>query len=503
MTTVTVDRVKQETEVQTSKPLIFGALAVALIAVLHPTAYDMVRIWSSSSSYHHGFLVAPLTLALIALHGGRPVARGGVVASYALAALGAAFWVLGKASGIAGVEQVGFVTLVVASVGIVFGDRTLRRWAPALGFCYFMIPVGEGLTESLQIATANIVVALLSFAQVPVSVDGFLIRTPAGAFEIAEACAGLRIFAAAGMISYVLALVSFRSWPKRIAFFAVAGVFAIAVNGVRAFLVILAAGLPGDRLDMGADHVLFSLLFYASAFFFLVALGKRFADAPPEPDTAPSAELSNKLEWREAAPFLAVVLGLAVFNAAVIERPIARAIPTSLSLLDAPGWKILPPPQNWTPSISSADRLAGATYTTRDKTVYVVLSYHTHDRRGAEIVSTENRAFDGADWRRIAGVTARFSLGNTANSPVDILAGPEHRRLAAYTLYWLGGAAYPTPWRMKAAQLRHRLTGRNPPGGTITVAASYRSEPAEALDQIERFLSDIEPVQAWFARNQP
>ena len=480
----------------------FGAFAVACAALLHPTALEMVKIWSSSSSYHHGFAVAPIALWMILSQSRRlPAPSTGLTATVIVFAA-AIVWLLGHAAGVALVEQLAFVSLLIGGAGVIFGTAALREWAFPLLFLFFMVPFGETIIPALQTITAVAVVGLLSMLGMAVSLDGYLIRTPAGSFEVAEACAGLRFLLAAMMVAAIFAYASFTSWRKRILFLVFSVVLAIAANGVRAFLLVMIATLTEKRWAVGPDHLLVGWVFYAAIFIVLILVGRRFADTGSL-DTEKSPPSINP-EWRllALAPAFAVVALAALYGTAVIDRPVTRAAPVTLSLLNAPGWRILPPPQNWRASLPTADRIAAATYSSPDDTVYASLAYFTHDRHGAEIVEYSNRAWDGADWRRIASrQEVIYVFGHSQTIKIDILAGPERRRLATLTAYWLGDEIYLERWRIKLAQMKAKLMGTNPPGGVIIFAAAYQQHPDEAITALRAFTVSAEPFGDWLQRN--
>jgi exosortase A len=477
-----------------------GAIVAAAVALWAPTALDMATTWVMSSSYHYGIFVAPVAVWMIAAKSASPPAPAHRLPGFLIIALGAALWLLGRAGGVALVEQFALVTAIIGGVGIAFGGGVLRAWAYPLAFLYFMVPFGEAIVPGLQTITAQIIVTLLGALSMPVTIDGYLIQTPAGAFEVAEACAGFRFLISATMIAAVFAYVSFQSWRKRIGFLAIATIAAILANGLRAFLLVLIATLTDMQWAVGPDHLLIGWIFYALLFLGLIAAGRRFADAP-----TPQAPAATQPAGAVAAPAMlaaiAIITAAAVYANVVVERPVHKPAPVSLSLLNAPGWRILPPAQNWRAELQQADRTAGATYVSGDNTVYLQLGYFTHDRKGGEIINYKNRAWSGTYWRHIGVRDAVIYLfGTSKTRQIDILAGPERRRLAAVTVYWLGDEIFVEPWRMKLAQAKAKLTGRNPSGGLIIIAASYNRDPADAVAMLRNFTGDLEPLSAWLSR---
>jgi exosortase A len=482
----------------------YGGLVIALIVVLHPTAFSMAKTWATSSAYIHGFAVAPITFWMISAKARCRLAGGSVIPGMVIMIGAAILWLMGRAATVSLIEQISFVSLLIGAVGVVFGARALRDWAFPLAFLYFMVPFGEVLIPHLQTITAQMTIALLSLAGANVSLDGNLIYTPAGIFEVAEACAGLRFLIAAVMIAAVFSYLNFQSWAKRITFLLFAASVAIIANGVRVFLIILAATLTQNKLAIGPDHVLVGWLFYALVFFVLISVGVKYTDNTAERDsTGHKSELQSNRIYIRTIPALIILLLTAGYGFFVVDRPVVRAAPASLTLLNAPGWRILPPPGNWRASLPDADRTVAATYTTRDSTVYLAIGYFTHDRREAEIATYSNRAWDGEYWRKTGAANeVVYLFGESKDAGVSMLSGPERRRLAVVTAYWFDGQVYFKPWRMKLAQMKAKLRGVNPVGGVVMIAASYRQHPNEAVQTIREFTSDLEPLHTWLARNR-
>ncbi len=480
--------------------LSYGAYVLACIALLHPTAFEMARLWLQSSSHHHGILVAPLAVWMI-LERPRitPATNAASIAAVFAACL---LWLAGNAGGVALIEQFAFVSLLIAGAGVMFGGQALKQWAAPLLFLYFMVPFGAVLVPPLQQITASAVVALLGATGISVSIDGNLIRTPAGLFEIAEACAGLNFLLAALMIASLYACQFLRANQTRLAFVLIAAAVALLANFLRTFLLILIATVTEMRVAVGPDHLAVGLVFYGLVFFLLVFVGERLRrQEKAGPERTPSMMFRP---WRPMIALLSLfpVAASYAYAGYVVNEPIERTAPLTLSPFNAPGWRVLSAPINWRPALL-ADRVSGATYVQRDTTVYTISGFFTHDRRGREIVNYHNRPWDGEDWRRIGTADEMIYLfGAAQRTPLDLIAGPEGQRLAVITAYWRGEDVYLDPHAFKKAQMFDKLRGRNPEGGIVFIAATYRRDPAEALAALRPFTHEVEDFSSWRIRNE-
>lgn len=478
---------------------VYAVYALFVCALFWPTLSAMAETWFASSAYHHGVLVAPAALWMIRRSGvpltdARPslAACAGVFAA-------AIIWLLGRAASVNVVEQSGFVSLLISGAAAIFGPSLFRRLAFPLLFLYFMVPVGGIVTPFLQRVTADGAVALLNLTGVPAAIDGLLITTGSGAYEIAEACAGLNFLLAALMVSAIYSWIAFRGRRKMAAFFAFAIVFAIVANVARAYLVILVATLTAGKYEIGADHVVFGWVFYGFLLFALIAVGRGFADAPRADRGVSVGKFSTK---GGNAGFAAITVALAINAAAagyayaVIDRPSPVADHSELPHLNAAGWSVSALFPGWRASLGGADRTLHAAYQREGAAVQLAAAYFDYDRRGAEIAGGSSNA---GDWRRIGARTIRVeAFGATHPIYIETLEDRWGQRLDVARLYWLGDRIFVDARALKARIAFERLTGQRSSGGVIYVAASGSADlDAEVL---RRFLADAEPLAVWLAR---
>lgn len=479
---------------------------VALAAAFYPTVRELVETWLTSSSFHHGFVVAPLALWLC-LRLGPPQAAAEIWPPAILAILGAlAAWLLGRAANAAIVEQLAFVAMLVAFTALVFGPAYVRRWAFPLAFLLFMVPFGGGFLPALQAIAAGGVIVLLNLVGADAARDGLMITTSAGRFEIAEACAGLNFLIAAIMVAALFAHLAFTGRRKIFLFIIFAALFALAANILRAFLVILAATITEGRFAIASDHFLFGVIFYGALLFILTSVGRRFADAPTAPPQRgvwiePAAERPAGARLPAAlAAALTLVLCGAVYQRLVIDKPPATPAPSFLPLLSAPGWRALPPAHDWRAALDHADRVVHAQYQSGPLTVQLGAAYFTHDRSGAEIAGYRSRNYGGLNWRRVDRRAAPFqAFSRLRRLNIDTLENAAGARLEAITLFWFGEEIFADPVALKMREARARLFGAQKPGGVIVIAAPAARD-GDGVKVIDAFLDDVEPFAAWLAR---
>jgi len=300
---------------------------------MFPTLSEMARQWATSSSYHHGVLIAPAAIFLMRRRGTKtPVSPSWT----ALIPLGAAafLWTIGRALSANILEQLAFVTLVIAGFAAGFGWRRAREAAFPLAFLYFMVPFGTSFTPLMQEIAASATMGLLKAIGVGASIDGLVITTAGGRFRIAESCAGLNFLLAALMISSAFGYMSFVGWKKRAAFIALAAMLALIANIARIMMVISIATASGGEIKIAADHLLFGWGFYALLVVGLILMGRRLAD--PAPQTPIHLDVGAEgADERRHGPIIAAILLLVLaaisapaIDAAIAMTPIAESIGT-------------------------------------------------------------------------------------------------------------------------------------------------------------------------------
>lgn len=255
-----------------------GALG-AFLLLAAPELADMVGQWTWSSSYHHGWLAAPIALFLFHDRAAWRAAPAGTDL-LGLAPLSSAIALL-IAGRMIDAAILGHIAIVIGIIGVsllTLGRAIVFRSAFAFGFLIFMIPFGESLIPALQSASAAMVAFLLNLTGFTTQLDGLTLTTAAGRFEMAESCAGLRFLLAAAMVASLAAHLAFTRLPAKLLFIAGALGLAIVANWVRAFAIVAAATASNLRFGAGPEHVAFGWVLYAGLILAVLLLARRLGD---------------------------------------------------------------------------------------------------------------------------------------------------------------------------------------------------------------------------------
>lgn len=479
----------------------FGLLAIASIALFREPIQSMAAIWLTSSAYHHGLFVAPISMWLIFRRKDwRNASPGADNLGVLILAAACAMLLFGQA---AGVDLISHASLVIAIIGCVvsaFGRALAARWAFPLAFLLFMVPFGEELTPALQGWASVVIAGALNLSGAETARDGFMLTTAAGRFEVAASCAGLRFLLASAMISSLAAYLAFADWRKRAAFIALALVAAIFANWLRAYLIVVAATLTDRRLGVGPEHVMLGWAFYSLLIVAMLGVARRFADRKPQNRVMRrAAEKSGRNPSHAPAFGMAMIAVTAVYAsvAASAEKP--ATAPSFIPPLLAGGYAPVSNEDAWRAHAPNADRFAAYEHRSAKSAIRVSLAYFTHDRAGAEIAGAKTGAADGVNWRKtaISNETIRYD-GADYRVAVETLEDEAGRKIDVATLYWLGDRVYSSPVALKIEVAARKLTGRPTEGGVFFVAASADAN-ADPRAAIGRFFDTAEPFGAWRA----
>jgi exosortase A len=266
-------------------PLLRLALAVAvLIGLAWSDWAEMMRQWWNFSTYNHILLVPPILVWLLRLRGPElmrltPSAwwPGLVLLAAAMAA-----WLAGGLAGINLVVHFGTVAMLQAAVAALLGPRVAAALLFPLAYMLFLVPFGDEIVPALQATTAKLAIALTHASGVPATVEGVFIDTPAGLFEVAEACSGVKFLVAMVALGTLVAHMCFASWKRRAAFMTVAVTLPVLANGVRAWGTIYIAQSQGIEFAAGFDHIVYGWIFFALVMTAVLGASWRFFDRSPD-----------------------------------------------------------------------------------------------------------------------------------------------------------------------------------------------------------------------------
>ena len=484
--------------------LIWGAL---IFLMRHDWAV-MLGKWWNVSTYNHVLFVPPIIIWLIWV-------RRNALAQLApqpwwpgLIALGGALflWLLGSIAGVNTASQLGAVAALQASVLALLGLRVAAGILFPLCFMVFLVPFGDELVPALQMITAQLVIFLTHWSGIPAVIQGVFIETPAGLFEVAEACSGVKFLVAMMALGALVAHTCFRSPVRRFWFLLAAMAIPVIANGVRAWGTIYIAQSQGIAFAEGFDHIFYGWVFFALVVAALLGGAWRWFDRAADdldPDIAAinNSPLISRLSARSMpgnralGAALALVMLFAMW--AVLATRAEAALPKAAQLPPVPGWQLVDytPSTPWEPrAAGAAHRLIGRYRNPAGDEVDVFIALYASQGDGREASAFGEGALrPDTPWRWLG----RGQSSSTVQADY-LLALGQFRRLAE-TSYRIGGLTTGSAVRLKLATMRDHLLLQQRPT-ILAIISAEEQGPVNAAQSITEFRSALGDEGQWMDR---
>ncbi len=485
-----------------------GLVWLALIALFAADWAAMMGQWLNSSTYNHILLVPAIVAwlgwqrrdVLLAIEP-RP-SRWGLAAVFAALLI----WVLGASAGLSLLRQGGAVALLPASFLLLLGPRAVAAQLFPLAFMGFLVPFGDELVPPLQMITAEITIGMVRLSAIPATIDGVFIDTPAGLFEVAEACSGVKFLIAMIALGVLVCNQCFKSWRRRAAFMALCLAVPILANGLRAFGIVWAAQHVGAEKAAGVDHLIYGWVFFALVIAAVLAIGWRFFDRGiDEPIIDPAriaaSPLLARLERASLTPVAALAgLVLALFAAQAWARSaetLVAPVPQQVFLPEVPGWRRVnyEPLVPWEPRANGAEhRLLGSYSDVRGRRVEVFIAVYSAQREGKEA-----GGFGEGALRPDSGWSWQGAGPALPPARSEWLRGEGRVERLAYTWYRSGDLTTGSNARLKLATIGDRLLLRARPTMVLILSAEDLTG-AQAEATLAKFRQSTGPLEGWMDR---
>jgi exosortase A len=480
--------------------ILAGAWAVLLL-LFHRDSIDLATIYWTNTTFGHCLFVAPVIgwlvwqrrreLALVRPQGWWP----GLV----LVGAGGLGWLFGDAAGVALFRHAGLVLMLQGSAVSVLGPNVARALLFPIAYMAFLVPFGDFLEGPLQDITVGQVMPLLHLFGVPASVDGVLITTSNGYFEVAEACSGAKFVIAMVAFGMLVANVCYLSWRRRAAFLAMALVVPIVANGLRAFGTIYAAWWTSVEAATGMDHIVYGWVFFAAVMAAVLAIGWKWFDRDPDAAWFDQIRLQGPVARRAEASvtalFALTVASLFLGWSSLIAAR-AAPLPAKVVLPQVAGWHQVAPSTIalWSPYYPGADHfLIGHYADARGRRVDLAVAVYASQREGKELVGFGIGAIRENDrWVRIADLPP-ISGGHALR-----MTGPGRVERATVSWYRVGDTLTGSDSHVKFETLKTKLLGGNQAAVAMLVSAEQGPDSAQAA--IGDFIGALGPLDAFADR---
>ena len=255
-----------------------GAALVLFAALYAKPAFLLVRDWTNFDNPDSGtgLLLAPLAIWFAYQTGLKAVRKPAIVFAVLLllASIG-----LRYVSDLAAELFTMRLSMLMAAAGLIlwfFGTKQLLAWWLPFVLLGLAIPLPElvlaKLTAPLQLVASRIGAALIASRNIPVLLNGNVIRIPGHDLFVAEACSGLRSLTALVNLGVLLgAMLLVNPW-SRVTLLVLAVPMAIVINGFRIFLTAFLVYFVSPEAGSGFMHTTEGWLMFVIAFASLGAV---------------------------------------------------------------------------------------------------------------------------------------------------------------------------------------------------------------------------------------
>lgn len=456
--------------------VVFIVLLISYMVLFADTWLDMERVWRTSATYNHCYLILPISLWFWFKH--NPAGHQAKLQAFSFiwfAVAGLALilvaWLLGYATDVSLLMHVSAVVALQVLIWLLFGSARSYKHLFAIGYLLFLVPFGDEASPFLQNITADLTVMMLHWVNIPVYREGLYLATPVGLFEVAEACSGLRFLIASLAISVLFSYLNYQKWIKRIGFVVLMALVSILANGIRAFMLIYIGEKSNMQYGFGADHFVYGWLFFGVVLLGGFWLGGRFAD--PEAELIASPRHDNVPLSRFSYPQLAAAL---ILVAAVLYSMGLQTVTPPSTPAVALKHDILVPATDSDWGITYTDALAQSHLTDENGIEYYVVSYASKQSQG-EIINWQNQLHDKKRWQ----VAETVYHDNYTELQLVSFNG-ENRSLMFW--YQLDGERFLRAPQLKIQQALHFLRQSN--ADVRLYAVSARGEPDEVRAELHQ-----------------
>jgi exosortase A len=491
-------------------PLASALAGLLLVAVAFAT--DWARIatiaWGSST-FNHILLIPPILCWMVAQRASelRDLRPEPWWPGLVLTLGGALVWLLGAFSGLDLARQLGAVAVLVSLVPLLFGVRVSAALLFPMLYAFLLVPMGEELVPALQLLTAKMTIAMVEGSGIPALIEGVFIDTPAGLFEVAEACSGVKFLIAMVALGLLAANICFVSWKRRILFMAACVVVPILANGVRAFGTIWIAQSVGAARAAGIDHLIYGWVFFALVVAILLGASWPFFDRSPTAKFTNLERISRSplLAWLERlriGPLTAIAALMLIAGGASVWARAGEALradlPAETALPNVGGWQRVAFPGDalaWKPRAEGAERrLVGRYRDAKGNDVDVFLALYSSQGDGREPGGFGQGAMppeSGWSWHSHGPA---FADGRS-----EILRGDTGELRLAVTWYVSGDLITGSNMKLKLHSMADKIRLAERPAAMLIVSSSGKSA-VHARQSVEGFMREAGRPRQWMDR---
>ena len=446
------------------------------------TLEAMAQIWWRSETYAHGLIVPPIALWLIWRDRKRPAALAPhATLWFAIPLAGFVFlWLLGDLTAVNALTQFAVIGLIVVAIMALVGWPISKVLAFPLLFLFFAVPVGDFLLPRLMEWTADFTVLALRLTGIPVFREGQNFVIPSGNWSVVEACSGVRYLIASLTVGTLYAYLTYTSLKRRLIFILVSLLVPILANWLRAYMIVMLGHFSGNKLAVGADHLIYGWVFFGIVIVIMFAIGARWAEpiqAAQHITSAPGSKFQKPLHTWTIMLILAVVIAAGSLYEMRLRQANTDAVINLALPATAGSWRTEAPAIAWQPRFTNPSAELHSAYRNQDGWVGLYIAYYQNQNYERKLVTSTNVLVTSNDplWQIVANRQANASFGGSqvAIREAELLKkqGIADERYIVWQGYWINGCLTSSDIEAKWLTAWAMLTGHGDDSAAIILYA--------------------------------
>jgi len=299
------------TSVLFSKPFLGILLLFTVISLLNiPILITLWRYGFDDGTYSHAYLIPFISLYLYFLltETGKLQFRTELAIAPTLLLIISCFLLFVTTNAQISVGYwVALLAVFITSVTMLYRFNWYIVFPAA--FLIFIFPFWGVLAQPLQSLSVIAVSYIMSFTNVPVFVEATFVSVPAGVFEIAGGCSGLRYMIVSLAIGSLFIFLNIRDTKKATLFLSLTILGALLTNWIRITALILIGESTNMESSLMEDHNTFGWYLYVPFMVLLFWWGNKLSHSVlPEPK---QVKLFDKINSNKLATFTFILITLA------------------------------------------------------------------------------------------------------------------------------------------------------------------------------------------------
>lgn len=259
------------------KLYILPAIVLLFFGVAFYPAIDLfIDKWSASDDYTHAFFAVPIAAYMIWQKRHCLIdSSGHPVSGIFLIVFSVCFYLLALDLQVPTIIFFSTI-LTIVSILIYFGGfSVLKKLGIPILLLFMVIPIPNQLlsmvTATLQLKVSEISDVIIQLFSVPVFREGNVIEIPGKAFQVVDACSGIRSLISLSTLSLIISYFTLTRVVSASALFLFALPVAVCINICRVVSLVLAYYYLGIDLAHGTPHTILGLVLFG------IGLGLLFA----------------------------------------------------------------------------------------------------------------------------------------------------------------------------------------------------------------------------------